>query len=190
MKSLKDYILLEKLKINKDSKLNDTYDIIYPKVSQDRDTWDEKEVWRKINFPNKKYVIFKDMYRGNRMHFTTIGDLIIDIAVFQNDYEDFNPEKDIYFASDSLKETIDWYIDKLGISNICNKYNNPSDLMHALNDKYPDWYKNPSCLDSIRFISNISTGYWNENDIMDLKENEYKKMQKLDTFTEFLNNLF
>ena len=113
MKDLQEFIgesiVLEK-------KITDGVEITLPNY----EAWDngdlaKAEPWKTFKFPVAKYVIYRDAYHGDALHFATIDDMVRNISMFSDDFEDFDPKKDIIYASDSFKETIEWYMEKLGI---------------------------------------------------------------------------
>ena len=61
---------------------------------------DVNNIWKTIKVPFKKYVIFIDNYRFKYAHFSVLSDFICQITGFQNDYEDYTPDKYILYASD------------------------------------------------------------------------------------------
>jgi hypothetical protein len=117
--------LFEKLKL-KNIK-SDTIDLDIPKFEFGEMS---DEVYN-ITLPNKKYFIYKDYYRSKRAHLASIDDMCVNFSMFFSDFEDFDPQKDILFASDDYKEIAEWYI-----KNVFN-YKLPSSK-----DKWDDWYSN------------------------------------------------
>lgn len=180
MKSLKDYILLEKLVINKDiANKKETINIQIPKVKNDCIPSDENwEIWKTIKLPKKKFVVYNDSYRSNKMHFADLGDLIGEFIFFQNDYEDWNPDKEILFASDDLNEILEWYFKKLNIPMSIFKekeYDSAYNIIeNNLNDKLT--------VDSVEFFVRVAIGEWDEKEILSnylIKEKDYKDEKSL-----------
>lgn len=117
MKSLTEYLLQEKLKI--DNSINPKQDkitVTIPKVEKGNDRPDFDKEWKTLTFPNKKYVIYNDYYHDMNLHFANLGDLILRFIWCQSDYEGFNPSKDIVYCSDNFNDAIDWYFKKLGLN--------------------------------------------------------------------------
>ena len=117
MKSLTEYLLQERLKI--DDKIypkQDKVTVTIPKVERGDDRPNFDKEWKTFTFPNKKYVIYKDCYKGNFLHFANLGDMILRMLFVQGDYENFNPSKDIVYCSDKFDDAIDWYFKKLGLN--------------------------------------------------------------------------
>lgn len=136
MKSLKDTIetelisgkyLVEKLKLKNVRNKKTSILIDIPKCD-----WGKmSDETYQLELPNKKYFIYKDYYRNKRVHLASIDDMCVNFGMFSSDFEDFNPTKDILFASDDEKEIAEWYI-----INVFN-YNLPNS-----NDEWDDWYSN------------------------------------------------
>lgn len=115
MKSLKEYLIAEKLKINKDVK-EELMSVPIPKCEDgDWSSADTDNIWKTIKVPFKKYVIFIDRYRFNHAHFAVLSDFICQLTGFQNDYEDYTPDKYILYASDELDDIFNWYAKYLDI---------------------------------------------------------------------------
>ena len=115
MKSLKEYLIAEKLKINKDVKA-ELMSVPIPKCEDgDWGSADANNIWKTIKVPFKKYVIFIDRYRFEHAHFAVLSDFICQLTGFQNDYEDYTPDKFILYASDDLDDIFNWYAKYLDI---------------------------------------------------------------------------
>ena len=118
MKTINSFII-ERLKINKNTGLNTESDKVssvevnIPRVEED--TVYINEPWKKLKLPQSKFIVFNDKYRGDKPHFADTGDFVMQLCWSQEDYEGFNPDKDILFASNDLKETLEWIFDYLGI---------------------------------------------------------------------------
>ena len=88
------------------------------------------KVWREIEIPFKKFVVFIDTYRGNKPHFAALSDFLVSFTQFQEDYEDYTPDKIILYASDNLYEIFNWYLNYLNIkkvTDISSKYSSTAD---------------------------------------------------------------
>jgi len=124
MKTINKF-LLEKLVFNKHTKAKNNYPNDYPSesvkipvCSYDDQIAYKNQVWRELELPITTYVIFKDKYRGDRPHFQFTYDFVMGLCAFEDDYEDFDPTKDILYASDDLKEILEWYFNYLGIKEL------------------------------------------------------------------------
>ena len=160
MKSLREYIIDEKLHLNKDIKINDLEKIKIDIPKAEFGSMNEPyDVWKTIEFPKKKYVIYDDTYRNNKMHFAGLGDLIGEFIFFQDDYEDWDPTKKIYYASDNLKEILKWYFEKLELPLNAFDTDDYSDAYEMIRDRLD---KNVT-LDSIEFFARAAIGEWDED---------------------------
>lgn len=118
MKSLKEYLISEKLKINKDVK-EELMSVPIPKCEDgDWSSADANNIWKTIKVPFKKYVIFIDIYRFDHAHFAVLSDFLCQLTGFQNDYEDYTPDKYILYASDELDDIFKWYAKYLDIEGL------------------------------------------------------------------------
>lgn len=161
-----DLYLIEKLKINKytssyissdkygvdwvitDIPVCDNYDqIIY-----------QSKVWRTLEMPKSTYVIYNDFYRLNRPHLADTGDFLINMCWDQDDYEDFNPKKDILYASNNLKDILEWYFNYLGIK----EFPKDEDDLYEWEAKYEN--KNLKINDDIRVLGEFYLGIDNYYD--------------------------
>ena len=118
MKTINKY-LIERLHITKNStaqSVSGYEEIEIPKFDTDGWSLVPNESWRKIKIPDALYVVYKDMYRNSLVHFADMQDFIASVIMFQDDYENYDFNKDILFASNDLKEILDWYFNYLGIS--------------------------------------------------------------------------
>ena len=135
-----DLFLIEKLKINKDTKPQYSGDDIdwvkvnIPKCNSYDGVVNMKETWKTFELPKSTYIIFKDMYRGHYPHFADTGDLLGHFCYNQDDYEDFNPKKDILYASNDLRDIMQWYFKYLEIDELPKD----EDDIDAWADKYED----------------------------------------------------
>lgn len=134
-----DLYLIEKLKINKDinNSSSKMYGIEWVKVNipvADYDVIHSNQTWKTLEMPKSTYVIFNDMYRDGLPHLADTGDFITSMCYAQDDYEDFNPKKDILYASNDLKEILKWYFNYLGIDELPKD----EDDLDEWEDKYYD----------------------------------------------------
>lgn len=121
-----DLYLIEKLKINKYTSSyisSDKYGVDWvitdiPVCDSDEQIIYKSKVWRTLEMPKSTYVIFNDFYRLNRPHLADTGEFLIHMCWNQDDYEDFNPKKDILYASDNLKDILEWYFKYLKIDEL------------------------------------------------------------------------
>ena len=172
MKSLHDYLIQEKLKLNGNIVLSSKWDgktvkLDIPIANRDTGKIDEEDIWKSVNMPDAKFVIVKDAYRHNKPHFMVIGDFLFQLMMFQDDYEDFNPSKTILFASNDLDEVIHWYCEYLKIDSSIFNLEDYGDIQTELeNDSKVDYDK--TC-DSIEFFARLITSdkdeKWNEKDL-------------------------
>ena len=161
MKQINTYII-EKLQLNKNIKVNQDYELDIPKVPDGDTSEISDDTWKIVNIPKAKYMIYIDKYRGRKYHFASVGDFISQLIYFQSDYEDFDPNKDIVFASDSFQEAFDWYIDKLGIKKELDNCNsdNIDEIIKELNGNK----KIRNSHDGGEFFAKTYIGEWNEED--------------------------
>lgn len=124
MKSLQEYIsiksgkqLFEKmLHTSKTANLRkDEVDIDIPFIDIVEEKYEKNNIVGTITVPNKKYYVYLDAYRWKRPHIDSSVDALCQIATFWSDYEGFNPDKDILFAADTLKEIIEWVMKKFNM---------------------------------------------------------------------------
>lgn len=114
MKSLKEYLISEKLKLNSNSKNEDFVKVPIPKGGYG-DFKKDDGIWKTIDIPFKKFVIFKDRYRFDKLHFAILSDFLCQLTNFQTDYEDYTPEKYILYADDDMYNVFDWYAKHIGV---------------------------------------------------------------------------
>ena len=189
MRSLTE-ILNEKLHINKDTKLSgkisNTIKFDFPLINNDYDCEVTDDVWKTLEIPFKKYVIFKDAYRRNAMHFSVLGDFLESLAFFQDDYEDFDILEDIIlFASDSLEETFKYYMEKLNLTKVYSlltgdeeyDYERISDLIYKS--------KNNNYHDSEDFITRVIIGEY-DSEFIDKNCGDSIKEKDFNNFKEWL----
>lgn len=157
-----DLYLIEKLKINKYTS-SDKYGIEWVKTdipvcdSYDQIIYQSK-VWRTLEMPKSTYVIYNDFYRFNRPHLADTGDFLINMCWSQDDYEDFNPKKDILYASDNLKDILEWYFNYLKI----DEFPRNEDDLDEWEQKYS--YNNFKINDDIRILGEFYLGIDNYYD--------------------------
>lgn len=158
MKSLYDYLIQEKLHLNKDFHIDEKVKIEIPK-SDGGEIEDIDDAWKTLEIPKKKFVVYCDTYRGNLMHFAGLGDMIGEFIYFQGDYEDWDPEKKIYYASDDLDEIIKWYFNKLNLpmkAFNCKNYEEAFELIDDVRE---------GTADSSEFFARVAIGDWTEDDV-------------------------
>jgi len=115
MKSLKEYLISEKLKLNSKSRNEDYAMVPIPACGDDFDFAEKNGLWKTVEVPFKKYVIFKDNYRFGHLHFAILSDFLCQLTQFQTDYEDYTPEKYVLFADDDMYKVFDWYVKEIGV---------------------------------------------------------------------------
>lgn len=98
--------LFEKLKIEKPQPKTISVPVI---KCEDNIIYKDKE-WKKITLPGHKYVIYRDCYHGDKAHLAHIDDFLFQLMQFQDDYEDFDMNKDILFSSNDEQKIAEWYI--------------------------------------------------------------------------------
>ena len=115
MKSLKEYLISEKLKLNSNSKNEDFVKVSIPLKGANWDFAEENGIWKEVDIPFKKFVIFKDRYRFDHLHFAILSDFLCQLTQFQSDYEDYTPEKYILYADDDMYKVFEWYANEVGV---------------------------------------------------------------------------
>ena len=118
MKTINTY-LIEKLRLPKNTTSNSNFGCKWenfdmPYASDEMDIYKER-TWKTWKLPLTTYIIYNDKYRGDHPHFSDVGDFCCGVEFNQVDYEDFNPDKDILFASNDLQETLEWMFDYIEI---------------------------------------------------------------------------
>lgn len=157
--------LFEKLKIRKAINkqisipiVNNTDNIIY-----------KNKEWKKITLPKEDFVIYMDKYHSNIPHLAYIDDFLFQMMQFQDDYEDFDMNKDILFASDDEQEIAEWYIKKY------LKLELPED-----NGDTADWVNsqetNKRIYDSLNFIHDVYLGYDHIDTDLQLNKTNIEKL--------------
>ena len=152
MKSLKEYLIAEKLKINKDVK-TELMSVPIPKCDEDG-SWsvsDSNKIWKTIKVPFKKYVIFIDRYRFEHAHFAVLSDFLCQLTGFQNDYEDYTPDKYVLYASDELDDIFKWYAKYLDIEGL--------DSEHEIEGRVKG-----KTADGVGFLLDMLAGHWKDSD--------------------------
>ena len=162
MKTLRDYIILEKLKLNKDIVATNGK-IKIPVVTEDT-TVKQDEIWETIEIPDGEWVIFRDQYRSNKLHFAEVVDFLTQVAICQEDYEDYNPDKVIVYSSDDFEDAFDWYCKKIGI---------PSNFKNLSKEELVDKFENIvlPCCDTEDFFIGVLSGEMIEDDFYDSRCN-------------------
>ena len=57
---------------------------------------------------SKPYVVYRDMYHSNLKHIAHIGDMLLMLGIWAEDFENFDPKNMIYFQTDDLDELKDF----------------------------------------------------------------------------------
>jgi hypothetical protein len=155
----------EKLQLNKNIKVNQDYELDVPRVPDGDTSEISDDTWKIVNIPKAKYIIYIDKYRRRKYHFGSLGDFISQLIFFQDDYEDFNPDKDIVYYGNDLEDVFNWYVDKLGIRKYLDKNSRWEDIAKEINDNVK------TTQDSGEFFARIYLKEWNEEDV-----NSYAKI--------------
>lgn len=187
MKTLKDYILQEKLHLNKDLKVDEYVTVDIPKIDENSSKAID-EVWKSFEIPNKKFVVFSDYYRNKSYHLAETVDMLLSIWWGEEDFEDFDPKKDILLSSDDLKEITEQYLDLIGFKIDMNDYKglDETETRIEMEDDLQDQnnkVKKHNFSDCFEFFINVLTGKWT-NDTYDTD-----KTIKLDSFYKDIMNL-
>lgn len=176
MKTINKY-LLEKLIVNNTIQNNE----LIPEKNKYKDVkikfytfdyleneMDRSSVWKELNFPLAEYVVYNDKYRQNKPHLASFIDMINTIYMFEDDFEDFDPQKDILFYSNNPKEIMIWYIKDFLKLKLPDKYKSVDEwydseftatISHKINDTIyilGEFYNDP---DSLRDMRTSYTGY-------------------------------
>lgn len=169
MKSLQEYIsiksgkqLFEKM-LHTSKTANLRKDEVYidiPFIDMVEEKYEKNNIVGTITVPNKKYYVYLDAYRWKRPHIDSSVDALCQIATFWSDYEGFNPDKDILFAADTLKEVIEWvmknfnmYIPKSDDDEEREKFNESYELAEKKINR------SSFILDNEEFLFNAYFGY-------------------------------
>lgn len=186
MKSLREYIIIEKLHLNKDINTGKTIKIDIPKLDSEARLIKD-EIWKSFEFDDKQFVIYKDHYRNNDAHFSFLGDMVMTMVwTGESDWEDFNPSKDILYQSNDLTDAFKWYCDYLGIDYKVFKHLDPDDIQAEFENVT---FKHKTC-DSSNFFVNMLSGEWDEDDLY-IGLEDLKDIDKLDNnFPEIADKLY
>ena len=194
------FFISEKLKLSKEtgkSSHKAGFQAQYTKVNlpvydMDNGVLKEDEIWKTWNVPVTKYIVFVDKYRGNLLHFATLCDFLCSVEFFQNDFEDFDPEKEIVFGSDDMGETLEWYIEKLGMKDEFDEVTEMVDKGGIDDDEAYDQLE--SLVEKKKILNNkvnIKGGYDNLSFLWEFHkgtpedEKEYLKTDQEHDFNEF-----
>ena len=158
MINLNQYIN-EKLQLNKNIKVNQDYELDIPKVPDGDTSEISDDTWKIVNIPKAKYIIYIDKYRGRNYHFASLGDFISQLIYFQDDYEDFNPNKDIVYYGDDLQDVFNWYVNKLKINKYLDNNLEWEEIAKEINDNVK------TTQDSGEFFARVFLGEWDEEDL-------------------------
>ena len=92
------------------------------------------KTWKKLVLPDAKFVVYKDYYHKSMWHFAAIGDMIgAGMYYFQDDFEDFDPKKDILCFGDDYKEVIAEMFKKISNFDL-TKYSNVEEAIKAFDE--------------------------------------------------------
>lgn len=178
MKSLYEYLIQEKLRLDQNVKETDmsVVSINVPKKDDNDKPMDSE--WRQFELPYKKFIIYIDGYHWNNYHFACLQDFLYNLYEFQDDFEDFDPTKIILYASDDLMEAFNWYEDKLIKEGLLKRNHG----VYQKTDK-------KGCYDSNEFFNRVSSHEWKEKDLM--LERKYPKREDLedDNFKDYINTI-
>lgn len=171
MKSLQEYIsiksgkqLFEKMVWNSKTAQKtkkDEVSIEIPFIDMGEEIFEIDNIVGEINVPNKKYYVYIDAYRYNRPHIDSSIYALCQIALFWNDYEGFNPDKDILFSANTLKEVVEWVMKKF---NMYIPKSDDDEEREKFNESYELAEKNATrsnnfILDSEEFLFNAYFGH-------------------------------
>lgn len=131
--------IIEKLKISKNNRNNN-----YDTVSVDIPVPDTGKLWKTLELPKYKYIIYNDKYRGDLPHIAMVDDFMCQVMLLQDDFEDFNPAEDILFASDDKIEIM-----KYVFKNIL-KVDMPKQ-----NEEYFEWEERVDCKNGNRICDGL-----------------------------------
>lgn len=168
--------LFEKLKIKK-SLDNHPKKISIPIVNHNDGIIYKDKEWKEITLPKEEFVIYMDKYHSNVPHLAHIDDFLFQMMQFQDDYEDFDMNKDILFASNDEQEIAEWYIkDYLKLE------------LPENNGDTEDWVDsqktNKRIYDSLSFIHDVYLGYDNIDTELELNKTNIEKLTN--SFNDFL----
>jgi hypothetical protein len=106
-----------------------TISIDIPTYDFDEEAIDFTKIAKTIKVPNKQYVVYIDKYRQSLPHLNSLTEMLMEISCWIDDFEDFDPTKDILYADNSLANVARWYlVDYLGLPEPdAKKYKNSGD---------------------------------------------------------------
>ena len=178
MKSLYEYLIQEKLRLDQNVKETDmsVVSINVPKKDDNDKPMDSE--WRQFELPHKKFIIYIDGYHWNNYHFACLQDFLYNLYEFQDDFEDFDPEKIILYASDDLDEAFNWYENKLIKEGLLERNYG----IYVKTDK-------KGCYDSSEFFNRVSSHEWKEKDLT--LDRKYPTREELedDNFKDYVNTI-
>ena len=177
MKSINQF-LLEKYLIDIDSDYEkddiNYVNVKFPIYNYSYGTVEHGSCWKKLKLPEAKYIIFKDKYRYNKIHFSDIGDFIYSVASAQDDFENFNPDKDILYASNDLKDIMEWYFTYTGLKDFPSK-NNIDEWVSKNESKFES-----KCIDNLKVIAEVYLGIDNWfNNVKEYTKKEYNNIEEI-----------
>lgn len=151
MKSIQTFIA-EKLRIKK----GNVNTIKIPHVDHYADeTIDTDDIWREFVIPDGKYVIYKDKYHSDYPHISTLDDMISNMMINQDDFEDFKFNDDILYATDDEQDLIEWLCENILHCEL------PDNKKFDTSDDWIDTLKNNKkrkVLDNLYFIYDLYNG--------------------------------
>ena len=172
MKSLREYIIQEKLHLNSDIKVKkDTIKIPVCKDS-DIDGMDPDDIWKEIKIPDGKWVVYLDQYRGDQYHFSDFIDFCGQLVWCQSDYEGIDPLKKIVLAGDNFDEVFNDYCKLIGYP--------INDIKGMKEDEAEDFLDNyegdiKATCDSDTFFRKVINGEWGGQDVQLYTDEEIEK---------------
>lgn len=181
MKSLKEFVsiksgkqLFEKMVYSSKTAVNKKYvRIEIPFINMAEEIHEKDNIVGKIDVPNKKFYVYIDAYRFKRPHIDSSVDALCQIATFWDDYEGFNPDKDILYAADTLKDVVKW------LMNYYKLYIPKSDNDEE-REKFEESYENVetnrgiNILDSNDFLYNAYFGHDSLDTYDEVSEKNFK----------------
>lgn len=170
MKTINNF-LIEKLKINKDIEVwhhNTLHKDLKEKVTIKVPKYDiydkqkiDKKTFVKFEIPVAKYILYKDAYRGNIPHLSYVEDFLINVSMFFDDYENWNPKTDILFYSNDINEIIYYYFSNVQGIKIPTpeevKTMDEEDIENAVEDVIDAWDHRKG-YDNAAFLLHVYTG--------------------------------
>lgn len=174
--------LVEALKIKSRSKIaNGKEKNYFPTVTveipdvEDFTYIDFDNIQGKIEIPDTKYVVYKDLYRQGQIHLSNLEDMYINISSwYKDDFEDFDYTKDVLYASNNLRDIARWYLFTF------LKLPKPGEDEFETGLEYENAYSNlvtQDIYDSIAVIFDFYIGNTDLETILDGKGNTLKELK-------------